>query len=58
MPPVPSGPWFNAIARHLGRAYWAPGTGRVMAFTKGTEQEKALRAEADQRGFDVIGSPG
>src|SRR5262245_38328269 len=31
--PVPDGPWFNAIARHLGRAYWAPGTGRVLALT-------------------------
>jgi SAM-dependent methyltransferase len=39
MPPVPSGPWFNEIAAHLGKAYWAPDTGRVMAFTKGTDQE-------------------
>jgi len=31
--------WFEPIARHLGPAYWAPGTGRVMAFTKGTDQE-------------------
>jgi hypothetical protein len=33
MPPVPTGPWFNGIAAHLGKASWAPGTGRVMAFT-------------------------
>ena len=39
MPPVPEGPWFNEIAAHLGKAYWAPDTGRVMAFTKGTTQE-------------------
>ena len=35
----PSSDWFNPIAAHLGKAYWAPDTGRVMAFTKGTEQE-------------------
>jgi SAM-dependent methyltransferase len=46
MRPPPSGPWFNEIAKHLGRAYWAPGTGRVMAFTKGTEQEVAFLVDA------------
>jgi cyclopropane fatty-acyl-phospholipid synthase-like methyltransferase len=46
MPPVPSGPWFNPIASHLGKAYWAPDTGRVMAFTKGTEQEVAFVVNA------------
>jgi SAM-dependent methyltransferase len=46
MPPVPTGPWFNEIAAFLGPAYWAPDTGRVMAFTKGTEQEVAFLVEA------------
>ena len=36
MPPVPSGPWFNEIARFLGPAYLRN------AFTKGTEQEVAF----------------
>ena len=63
MPPVPSGPWFNAIARHLGRAYWAPDTGRVMAFTKGTEQEVGFLVEtlglgAGERVLDVGCGPG
>jgi ubiquinone/menaquinone biosynthesis C-methylase UbiE len=39
MKPVPDGLWFNELAAYLGRTYWAPNTGRVMAFTKGTEQE-------------------
>ena len=63
MPPMPSGPWFNELARFLGRTYWAPNTGRVMAFTKGTEQEvaflvQALRLEAGERVLDVGCGPG
>jgi SAM-dependent methyltransferase len=60
---VASGPWFNEIARFLGRAYWAPGTGRVQAFTKGTEQEvgflvDALGLHARERVLDVGCGPG
>src|SRR5690349_9684020 len=46
MPPVPEGNWFNEIAAFLGPAYWAPDTGRVMAFTKGTSQEVAFLLDA------------
>lgn len=38
-PGYPGGPWFNEVAAWLGKTYWAPDTGRVMAFTMGTTQE-------------------
>src|SRR6266487_1898037 len=55
--------WFDPIAAHLGRSYWAPDTGRVMAFTKGTEQEveflvDALSLAPDDRVLDVGCGPG
>jgi SAM-dependent methyltransferase len=46
MPRVPEGNWFNEIAAFMGPAYWAPDTGRVMAFTKGTAQEVAFLLDA------------
>jgi SAM-dependent methyltransferase len=57
MSPVPSGPWFNAIARFLGPAYLRN------AFTKGTEQEvgflvDALGLQARERVLDVGCGPG
>jgi len=63
MPPVPEGLWFNEVAAHLGRAYWAPDTGRVMAFTKGTVQEidflvDALELRPGMRVLDAGCGPG
>jgi hypothetical protein len=31
--PIEDPYWFDKIADYLGPAYWAPDTGRVMAFT-------------------------
>ncbi|HEY5173330.1 MAG TPA: class I SAM-dependent methyltransferase [Acidimicrobiia bacterium] len=63
MPPVPPGLWFNEVAAHLGPAYWAPDTGRVMAFTKGTVQEidflvEALELRPGMRVLDAGCGPG
>jgi SAM-dependent methyltransferase len=55
--------WFNPIAEFLGKAYWAPGTTRVQAFTTGTEQEveflvDALQLQPGLRLLDVGCGPG
>jgi SAM-dependent methyltransferase len=59
----PSPHWFDEIASFIGPAYWAPGTGRVQAFTKGTEQEidflvEAMRLQPGMRVLDVGCGPG
>lgn len=61
--PTASDHWFEPVARHLGPAYWAPGTGRVMAFTRGTGQEvdflwEALELVPGARVLDVGCGPG
>jgi SAM-dependent methyltransferase len=63
MPPVPEGHWFNEIAAFMGPTYWAPDTGRVMAFTKGTVQEvdflvDALALKPGDRLLDAGCGPG
>lgn len=55
--------WFQPVAAHLREAYWAPGTGRVMAFTKGTAREVAflwdeLELAPGARVLDVGCGPG
>jgi SAM-dependent methyltransferase len=62
-PATPTGLWFNEVAAFLGPAYWAPGTGRVMAFTQGTDQEVDFLSEAlglapGQEVLDVGCGPG
>lgn len=62
-PAPPTSLWFNEVAAFLGAAYWAPDTGRVSAFTAGTDQEVAFLAgaldlRAGQTLLDVGCGPG
>ncbi len=62
-PTPPDGLWFNEVAAFLGPAYWAPATGRVSAFTAGTDQEvgfltEALALHPGQSVLDVGCGPG